>query len=176
MIEAPALKIVRSITPPGVQPGVALFLKKLDRDDSFSRDIFPEFVDRAVKFISLYDAPTDPGALQQFLFSVFHSRTDDALLLAAIDKTNHIAAHMIARVDHIGSDPYAFVLQVEKLFSAPELTLQGNRALSEWAERKGLKGIAGMMINEKIMRLRRIEGFKLRGYLMTRDFKTMGGG
>ena len=147
-------------------------VKLLDREDIVSRLIFPAFVDRALEFISTFGSDSDPAWLQSFLWAVFQQRSDEGLLLAALDSQNRIVAHLIAKVDLIGKDPWGFILQVQKDLSCPEIMQTGEKIVRAWQEKKHLKGLANMALDKKSMRIWRMKyGFMVKRYFMTRPFE-----
>jgi len=156
------------------KPEVAVspdYVRIVHRDDEASCVLFPKVVDRAMHFIKKYNAPTDPVWLSNFMFGIFQTRSDEGLMLAAVDADNALVGHLVANIQLIGRDAYAYVTQVEVDEGAVDIMHTGRGILETWGKTKGAKGLANMALSESTMRLwRTYYNFEIFGYLMLNRF------
>lgn len=157
-------------TPTGVQIG-EFVIHEIHRTDQYSRYIFPAFVDRALEFIKKYQSETDPVWLQQLLYNAFQHDLESVKLLCAVDSKNNIVAHVIAYVDQYGTrGSVAFICQVEKDLTNPEIMDEGFKILVAWKEKHKLNGMMHFALNEKVARVFQMEyGFKTHRIIQVRE-------
>lgn len=150
-------------------------VRVIERETNIGRLLFPEIIDRAMKFIEKYNAPTDHIWLSDLLFRAFISQSTDVLILAGIndeheDSAGELVAHLIGQIQFVGRDPYAFIVQVETDEGNEEIMGKGFTIFENWARIKKAKGFGNMALSEPLMRLWKMKyNFKVRGYLMTMD-------
>jgi len=157
-------------------PLTAYTVRVIDRETSLGRLLFPDIVDRAMKFIETYHAPTDPIWLSDLMFRAYINKTTDLIMMAGTtDDDTKVVAHLIGQMQYVGRDAYAFIVQVETDEGSEEIMGKGFTIMDNWARIKQAKGFANMALSEPLMRLWKMKyGFKVRGYLMTMDLGEEG--
>jgi hypothetical protein len=129
--------------------------------DPYTRKLFPEVVQRAIRFIDHSHSDVDPIWLGQHLYGHFHQRTNYIHLLVAVDNAV-IVAHSISYVDvnhNLGN--HVVVLQLEKdIPDGNEIVDVGLRLIDEWARGLGLKTIVNCTDSAARVRYFERYGFK----------------
>ena len=155
-------------------------VRVVDRETNVGRLLFPDIIDRAMKFIDKYNAPTDHIWLSDLLFRAFISQSTDVIMMAGTmneheEYEGKIVAHLIGQIQYVGRDPYAFIVQVETDEGSEEIMEKGFTIFENWARIKKAKGFGNMALSEPLMRLWKMKyNFKVRGYLMTMDLGEEG--
>jgi len=160
----------RGPIPTGIIVG-EFVIHEIHRTDSYSKYIFPAFVDRGLEFIKKYESDTDPLWLQQLLYNAFQHDLESVKLLCAVDSKNNIVAHLIAHVDQYGTrGGVGFICQAEKDLTQPEIMEEGFKILIAWKNKLKLNGLMHFALNEKVARVFQLNyGFKTHRIVQVRE-------
>ncbi len=133
---------------------------ELNRDDKVSRETFPLFVDRALRFIERYDSDTDQEWLSNLLWTAFRIRNETVKMLVGLDEKGEIIAHLIAYVENRGRlGNVIFVLQAEKDVSPLYLSEEALQILKAWAKKLKVETIVALCVNRKVAKAFERYGF-----------------
>ena len=129
----------------------ALTVIRLVPTDPTHRKLFPEVVERCMKFIDLVHSDTDKIWLGNLLYSNFFQNTNLVQLLIATNAAGEIVAHNLSYVESRHSlGNVAVLLQLQKDEGDQSITDIGMRLCEEWARSLGIKTI----LNESATRSR----------------------
>jgi hypothetical protein len=153
-------------------------LVELHRWDETSRHIFPLYLSRAINFIALYDADTDPDWLQRTLWAAFQQDSDEVKMLAVIDRKGRIVFHALAFVDtHVKFGRVILWLQVQqdKAAKQTQITEAIWAVIKGWARRKGIRHVMITTDSEaKERTYRMFYGFEIHRRIMVKELETNG--
>ena len=93
-------------------------------------------------------------------------------MLVALGNDMKLFTHSFAIVQMMGQEQVCYVLQVESDIKRPALIRMGYDMVHQWSRQRGLKKIAHLALDEKVMRMWRVRlGFRVHRYLMIKDLE-----
>ena len=145
---------------------------KLMNTDKLCRELFPEFVKRALGFIDRMNVDTDKIWLGNILYTAFANRSPHILMLVALDTDTKMIAHCIVYPEIQGTRGWiGHVLQLEKDKNVheDEIFKVGHRVMEDWVKGLGMKEMKTQ--TDSRIRARYFErfGYKIDRYVLSKD-------